>query len=149
MKIAMLLIFLSGIYWGTTSAQEPFSFRRPYGYYSIEGHHRGFENIDTIQHWQQERQWPDGSALLPGVNLVGGKRYRFAKVRIDSQHFIFITETLNGVRYRFTGKFLKANFEIPEIPEEWVPVVTGVIIKYRNGVKVARAKVTLSYFAGT
>lgn len=121
----------------------------PYGYYSIQGEApKGFQNIDSIQYWRQDSSGPDVSERLSGVNLVGGTRYRFAAITVNRKNFSFTTRKVNGVHYSFSGRFLRTDFLDDELTEEKA-VARGTLVKYKNGIRVARANITLSYFAGT
>lgn len=121
---------------------------RPHGYYFLEHPPSAFTDIDSIQHWSSDETGPDSSTRLRGVNLVDGKRYRFRVVQVDRTRFVFATERVGGVHYRFTGRYLRTDFRNDRLDEEKA-VVAGVITKYRKGVRVASARVRLSYFAGT
>ena len=124
---------------------------RPYGYYFIQGKKpKGFQNIDDIQYWlrSHESSGPDVSERLAGVNLVGGPRYRFATITVNRKSFLFVTRKVKGVHYSFSGRFLRTDFLNDELNEEKA-VVRGTLVKYKNGVIVAQATVTLSYFSGT
>jgi hypothetical protein len=129
-------------------AQKAF---RPYGYYSLVGKApKGFENFDTIQYWRrdQEQRGPDISERTAGVNVSGGVVYRYATISVTRQRFVFTTGKVRGVSYSFNGRFIRTDFVNQELDFN-KPVLTGILVKYRNGRRVATANVTLNYFAGT
>jgi hypothetical protein len=124
---------------------------RPYGYFSLVGKPpQGFENFDTIQYWrrQDEQTGADVSSRTAGVNETGGVVYRYATVSVTRQTFIFTTQTVRGVSYKFSGRFLRSDFVESDMSFE-KPVLVGTLGKYRKGKRVASANVKLSYFAGT
>ncbi|HKO96588.1 MAG TPA: hypothetical protein VJU86_06340 [Pyrinomonadaceae bacterium] len=130
------------------SSQREF---RPYGYFSLIGKPpKGFESFDTIQYWKksQEQSGPDISERLSGVNLSGGRVYRYASVSVNRKNFGFTTKKIRGVSFSFQGRFLRTDF-LEEGFDMDRPVVEGKLRKYLNGKKVAEANVRLSYFAGT
>jgi hypothetical protein len=124
---------------------------RPYGYFSLVGKPpKGFENFDTIQYWRKEDEQtgPDISERMSGVNETGGVVYAYATISITRRAFVFTTRAVGGLSYKFSGRFLRSDFVGAEMNFER-PVLMGVLDKYRNGKRVARATVRLSYFAGT
>lgn len=131
-----------------TQEQERFL---PYGYYSIEGEvPAAFKEIDTIQHWlpRQESSGPDVSERLAGVHVLGGVRYRFTMIKANRKGFSFTTRKVKGVHYSFSGRFLRTDFVNDELTEERA-VAKGTLVKFKNGVRVARATILLSFFSGT
>ena len=124
---------------------------RPYGYFSLVGKPpKGFENFDTIQYWRKEDEQtgPDISERTAGVNETGGVVYRYDTISVTRREFVFTTRAVRGLSYKFSGRFLRSDFVGAEMNFER-PVLVGVLDKYRNGRRVARATVRLSYFAGT
>lgn len=133
---------------GSRLVQKAF---RPYGYFSLVGKPpKEFENFDTIQYWdaRDEQTGEDVSSRTSGVNETGGVVYRYAKLSVTRQTFVFTTKTVRGVSYKFSGRFLRSDFVGAEMDFER-PVLVGTLGKYRNGKRVATANVKLSYFAGT
>jgi hypothetical protein len=133
---------------GSFPVQKAF---RPYGYFSLVGKPpKGFEKFDTIQYWhrEQEQTGEDISNRTAGVNETGGVVYRYARVSVTRQTFVFTTKTVRGVSYKFSGRFLRTDFVGADMDFD-KPVLAGMLSKYRNGKRVAGANVKLSYFAGT
>ena len=84
-----------------------------------------------------------------GLQVTDGTNYRFKTATVKRNNFTFTTVALKGVSYSFSGRFLKGgNFAATALNDE-VPVMEGTIIRYRDGKKVAEAKLTFIYFGGT
>lgn len=84
-----------------------------------------------------------------GLQVTDGTTYRFKTATVLRNKFTFTTLVLKGVSYSFSGRFLKGgNFAATALNDE-VPVMEGTITRYRNGKKVAEAKLKFIYFGGT
>lgn len=84
-----------------------------------------------------------------GLQITNGTNYRFKTATIKRNNFTFTTVALKGISYSFSGKFLKGgNFAATALNDE-VPVLEGTISRYRDGKKVAEAKLKFIYFGGT
>ena len=84
-----------------------------------------------------------------GLETTDGKRFRFKTLTVKRDNFTFTTVPLGGVSYSFAGKFLKGgNFAATWLGDE-DPVLEGTLTKFRDGKKVAEAKLKFSYFGGT
>jgi len=85
----------------------------------------------------------------PGVQTNDGRTFRFKTVTVKRDNFSFTTLTRGGVSYSFSGKFLKGgNFAATWLGDE-TPVLEGTLTKFRDGNKLAEAKLKFSYFGGT
>jgi hypothetical protein len=85
----------------------------------------------------------------PGVQINNGTTYRFKTLTVKQNDFNFTTVARGGVSYTFSGKFLKGgNFAATWSGDE-EPVLEGTLTKFRNGKKLAEAKLKFSYFGGT
>ena len=85
----------------------------------------------------------------PGLQLLDGTNYRFKTLTVKRNNFTFTTVALKGVSYSFSGRFLRGgNFAATALNDE-VPVMEGTITRYRDGKKVAEAKLKFIYFGGT
>ena len=84
-----------------------------------------------------------------GVDSTKGRHYRFKTVTIQPNNFTFTTVSLGGVSYSFTGKFLKGGVFAEAMLDDTIPVLEGILTKYKNGLKVAEANLKFSYFGGT
>jgi hypothetical protein len=93
---------------------------------------------------KRSRQLP-----VQGFELNNGKRLRFKTLTVKRDNFTFTTFELDGVSYAFSGKFLKGGVYSAGDLDDTSPVLKGTLTKFRNGQKVAEAKLTFSYFGGT
>lgn len=85
----------------------------------------------------------------PGLQITDGTNYRFKTLTVKRHNFTFTTVALKGVSYSFSGRFLKGgNFAASALNDE-VPVMDGTLTRYRDGKKVAEAKLKFIYFGGT
>jgi hypothetical protein len=107
---------------------------------------------------------PDGFSDFSGIYLNGrrlrrlptqalqlnnGKIFHYKSLSVKRDDFSFTTETLRGVYYTFSGKFLRGGvFAELDLNDEQ-PVLEGLLTKYKSGKKVAEAKLKFSYFGGT
>jgi hypothetical protein len=84
-----------------------------------------------------------------GLQLINGTTYRFKTVNVKQNNFTFTTVALKGVSYSFAGKFLKGGVYSSGILDDETPVLEGTLTKFRNGQKLAEAKLKFVYFGGT
>ncbi len=85
----------------------------------------------------------------PGLETNNGKRYRFKTLAVKQERFTFTTVIVAGVSYSFSGRFLKGGvFSAGDLDDE-TPVLEGTLTKFRDGKKLAEAKLTFVYFGGT
>lgn len=105
----------------------------------------GFSDFSAINlNMRQLRRLPTS-----GVQLNNGTSFRFRTITVKQNNFTFTTATLRGVSYSFSGKFLKGgDFAATWMGEE-EPALEGVLTKFKNGKKVADAKLKFIYFGGT
>lgn len=84
-----------------------------------------------------------------GLQLNNGTTYRFKTLNVKQNNFTFTTVALKGVSYSFSGKFLKGGVYSSGILDDETPVLEGTLTKFRNGQKLAEAKLKFVYFGGT
>jgi hypothetical protein len=84
-----------------------------------------------------------------GLQLINGTSYRFKTLNVKQNNFTFTTVALKGVSYSFSGKFLKGGVYSSGILDDETPVLEGRLTKFRNGQKLAEAKLKFVYFGGT
>ena len=91
------------------------------------------------------------SRRLPkaGLELKNGKLLRFKVLRVKPESFTFTTVVVSKISYSFSGKFLKGGVYSAGDLDTEVPVLEGVLTKYKAGRKVAEAKLSFVYFGGT
>lgn len=86
---------------------------------------------------------------VQGLVVQNGKRLAFKTLTVKRDNFTFTTVTAGGVSYAFAGKFLKGGVYYASDLDDTIPVLEGTLTKFRNGEKVAEAKLKFSYFGGT
>lgn len=84
-----------------------------------------------------------------GLQLIDGTTYRFKTLNVKQHNFTFTTVALKGVSYSFSGRFLKGGVYSSGILDDETPVLEGTLTKFRNGQKLAEAKLKFVYFGGT
>ena len=84
-----------------------------------------------------------------GLQLINGTTFRFKTLNVKQNNFTFTTVTLKGVSYNFSGRFLKGGVYSSGILDDETPVLEGTLTKFRNGQKLAEAKLKFVYFGGT
>jgi len=105
----------------------------------------GFSDFDGIYlNGRRLRRIPSQA-----LHLNNGKTFHYKTLNIKRDDFRFTTLTVGGVYFTFVGKFLRGGvFAELDLNDEQ-PVLEGVLTKYKNGSKVAEAKLKFSYFGGT
>ena len=83
------------------------------------------------------------------LQLNNGKIFHYKMLVVKQDDFRFTTVTVGGVYYTFSGKFLRGGVFAEQDLYDEQPVLEGVLTKYKNGQKVAEAKMKFSYFGGT
>src|ERR1044072_5746191 len=84
-----------------------------------------------------------------GLQLMNGTTYRFKTLNVKQNNFTFTTVALKGVSYSFSGKFLKGGVYASGTLDDEPPVLEGTLTKFRNGQKLAEAKLKFVYFGVT
>ncbi len=142
--------------------EEPFDYGEGGDYYIIgdkpNGYGKkpkGFADLDylsiTTSDWDKKsekvvRVKPSGSIVTPN------KEFKFSWIDITGKRISLVTQTRKGISYQFDGKFIeeeevKVKDENGEDYTETV-VLKGRLTKWRNGVKIAEAKVKLAMSHG-
>jgi len=118
----------------------------PDGSFWIKGTHPdGFLDFGGINlNAKRDKRLPK-----PGLELNNGRAFRFKQLSVSRERFTFTTVALSNISYSFSGKFLKGGVYGAGNLDDETPVLEGTLIKYRNGKKVAEAKLTFVYFGGT
>lgn len=139
-------------------AEEPFDYGESGDYYIIGENPKGFadfENLAITTHDYSEKL-EKAVRVKPTGSLVMKKEFKFAWINIltdrKSKRISFETQARKGISYQFDGKFI----EEEEIKyknangEEFTDyvVLKGRLTKWRNGVKIAEAKVKLAMSHG-
>lgn len=108
---------------------------------------QGFEKIGGFRLWCDKH----GGNIdrRSGVYTTKGATYRFRTITVTRKEFTFTTETIRGLSYGFTGQFLRGGVFREADLDVQIPVLAGVMSKYRGGHKVAEARMRFAYLAGT
>ena len=105
----------------------------------------GFSDFDSINlNGRRLRRLP-----TQALHLNTGKIFHYKTLVVKRDDFSFTTATIGGVYYTFAGKFLRGGVFAEQDLNDEQPVLEGVLVKYKNGQKVAEAKLKFSYFGGT
>ena len=126
-------------------AQKNARFDPDGSFWIIGDHGDGFSDFGGINlNAKRLRRLPSA-----GVQLVGGKTFRFKTLNVKRDNFTFTTVSIGGVSYSFAGRFLHGGvFAATDFSDER-PVLEGVLRKHKAGKKVAEAKLKFMYFGGT
>lgn len=85
----------------------------------------------------------------PGLQQNDGTNFRYKTLIVKRNNLSFTTITRRGIYYTFSGRFLKGGvFALTELNDE-SPILEGTLARYKNGKKVAEAKLRFTYFGGT
>ena len=85
----------------------------------------------------------------PGLQTNDGRTFRFKTLTVKRDTFTFTTMSRDGVSYNFSGRFLKGGNFAARWSGDETPVLEGTLTKFRDGKKLAEAKLKFSYFGGT
>jgi len=137
--IAVCLVQLS-------SAQTKRNRFDPDGSFWIKGDHPdGFSDFGGINlNAKRDKRLPKA-----GLELNNGRRFRFSQLSVSRERFTFTTVVVSNISYSFSGRFLKGGVYLASNLDDETPVLEGTLVKYRNGKKIAEAKLSLVYFGGT
>jgi hypothetical protein len=87
---------------------------------------------------------------IPSQSLqLNNKTFHYKSLSVKQDDFRFTTLTVGGVYFTFVGKFLRGGVFAEQDLADEQPVLEGVLTKFKNGNKVAEAKLKFSYFGGT
>jgi len=84
-----------------------------------------------------------------GVRLTTGRAFRFKSLKVTRENFSFMTMSIDGVSYAFTGRFLKGGVYAASNLDEKTPVLEGLLTKRKTGKKIAEAQLKFTYFGCT
>ncbi len=94
---------------------------------------------------------PEGMFKVPGDFTVTGvfklpTNYKLTNISLKGFHFSFETETIDGVSYTFTGRFLRGGIYYRSAPKGIV--LQGQLGRIRNRKLEAEAKVAFGWYGG-
>ena len=140
-------IFATGIGIAATegSTQTKGAVFNPDGAFFLSGQPpQGFSDFDGIYlNGRRLRRIPTQALRL------NNKTFHYKTLTVKRDDFRFTTLTVGGVYFTFVGKFLRGGVFAEQDLSDEQPVLEGVLTKYKNGNKVAEAKLKFSYFGGT
>ncbi len=121
--------------------------------YSVTGKlPKGFEDfgeigITTLSYENaSEENGYEGTPVPPEGYVWTDKEYKFAKISVNNKYMAFETQTIKGISYKFSGKFIeKAPFWKLD---EQKPVLEGHFIKLSKGKKIAETNVRFIWYEG-
>ncbi len=99
----------------------------------------GFEDIEGLEiimrdydvNWDEHQY---GLPMPPRGSLKTKKTFKFKRIAIGGKEIAFQTEEVDGISYKFTGRFLDEEIlEDDEFPSD----LAGRLIKFKDGVWIA------------
>ncbi len=136
----------------------------PSGYYYIIGEYdqsnfSDFEwfRLDTTDYDSGETKYiaPNGSVVTGNDEDENNSFLEFTKTSIGFSHLKFVTESIKGISYEFSGRFVETgNFDSLELKfdgnDEPIPnvVLEGTLIKKRKGVEIKKADLKFGWALG-
>jgi len=106
---------------------------------------KGFEDFGEISLNRKHNRRLNASE----VQLVKGSRLAYKILSISPQNLSFTTVPVGAVSFSFSGGFLKGGIFLARDLDENRPVLEGLLTRFRNGHKVAEARLQFTYFGGT
>jgi hypothetical protein len=135
--------------------EEPEDWAETGDYYIIGEKSKGFEDFEWLSVVTREYNEKLGKvvAVKPNGSAVTEKQeFKFSWINLTGKRISFITKSRKGVSYQFDGKFIEAEEIKQKTPsgDEYTieAVLQGRLTKWRNGVKIAEAKVKLAISHG-
>ena len=139
---------------------EPEDWGNTGNYYIIDEKPKGFEDVTGLDF--TDREWNEKAKKVLPVAPSGSlntylekrdelKTYDFSGINIKGNRLSLVTETKRGVSFRFEGRFVEEEVELKtENGEKYDETVylKGRLSKWRDGVKIAEAKVRMSISHG-
>lgn len=134
-------------------AEEPDDWGETGDYYIIGENPKGFEDFQYLS--VSTRDYSEKLEKVVAVKPYGlietEKEFKFSWLNITGKRISFVTKTRQGVSYQFDGKFIEAEEVEYRIKDEVLTdtaVLKGRLTKWRNGKKIAEAKVKLAMSHG-
>jgi hypothetical protein len=129
------------------------------GYYYIIGtpaignKPKGFKDFDYFQleTYRLEKETYKRVPVKPNGWFSTNISFNFARLKISGKKISFTTETQKGVFYQLKGEFIDETITVKDSTgEDYADTVAikGLLTKWKNGVKIAEAKVNLGFTIG-
>lgn len=150
-------LLLAGTVAAGTHVQMLYAFSAPQKKFDPEGEFnpignapKGLEEVGNIDLFRSGPRRPFTSHTHSGVVTTRGVVYRFRTINVSQNDFTFTTTARRGTSYSFAGRFLKGGVYAEMDSSTWdQPVMEGTLTKFKNGKRVAEARMRFSYFGGT
>lgn len=125
----------------------------PEGDYTIFGSNpKGFEDFETLTvvttNYDEVKN--ENFPVEPVGMLYLKKEFKFSWIKIKDKQISFVTVTRRGVSYQFDGRYVDEKVKTKVDGEEYEQTIPlkGRLIKWRNGIKIAEAKVKFIEMCG-
>ena len=138
---------------------EPEDYGETGDYYIIDEKPKGFADFETLV--IKDREWNEKSEKLVPIKPQGSiqtylsdtasRVYNFSWINIKGKKLSLGTKAKKGVSYQFEGRFLEQDVELKsETGEKYTETIylKGRLSKWRDGKKIAEAKVRMSISHG-
>ena len=103
-----------------------------------------FSEFDSINLNAKKARYLEPAGLRTRTTL-----HRYKTLIVKRDNFTFMTMTVRGVYYTFSGKFLRGGVYGAGDFDDETPILEGTLTRFRDGKKVAEANLTFVYFGGT
>ncbi len=120
------------------------------GYYGIAGEKSemfegfGWIEITTMNYENASEEDYEGTPIPPEGNIWIDGEFKFTKLSINNRFMAFETETIKGISYKFSGKYIeKAPFWKLD---EQKSVLEGQLIKMKKGKKIAEKNISFFWY---
>ncbi len=133
----------------SNSEEESCGFDETGDYGNLEENPKGFKDFQTLSVTTRvyTEKYPAGIAVKPtGSLIMKSNEFKFSRTNITGRRISFVTQTKKGVSYQFDGKFVEK--VQPTDEETDYPELKGRLTKWRNGLKIAEAKLELGEMCG-
>jgi len=145
---------LSTVLPASEPAEEPeYEWSETGDYYIAGKNPKDFKEFDSLS--IVTREWNDEKRRLVAVKPSGGvytssesdsQEYKFSAININGKRISIVTRERNGISYQFDGKFVDEKIKHTNADGyeyEADILLKGRLTKWRNGKKIAEAKVNL------
>jgi hypothetical protein len=134
--------------------EEPEDWGETGDYYIVDEKPKGFKDFETLS--IVDREYNEKLAKVVSVKPNGSvvtenKEFKFSWININGKRISLVTQTKKGVSYQFDGNFVDEEIKLEnDDGEEYTETVylKGRLTKWRDGKKIAEAKVRMSISHG-
>lgn len=129
------------------------------GYYyvigtpELENKPKGFKDFDyfEINTYRIDEKTAKPVSIKPNGYVYASKPFDFEQLKLDDQKISFTTKAQNGIYYQLDGKLVDEKIVVEDSDGEAYTdtvAIKGLLTKWKNGVKIAEAKVKLGFTIG-